>query len=44
MLAEGVYTIKVISIKDNKQVVTFENVNIINGQSQTVTADFPITK
>jgi Ca-activated chloride channel family protein len=43
-LAEGVYTIKVISIKDNKQVVTFENVNIINGQSQTVTADFPITK
>ena len=43
-LAEGVYIIKVISIKDNKQVVTFENVDIINEQSQTVTADFPITK
>ena len=43
MLAEGVYTVKVTSIKDNKQVVTFENVNIINSQIQTVTADFPVT-
>ncbi|MCK5544857.1 MAG: VWA domain-containing protein, partial [Desulfobulbaceae bacterium] len=42
MLAEGIYTIKVISIKDGKQVVTFDNVNIINRQSQIVTADFPV--
>ncbi|MEA2013702.1 MAG: VWA domain-containing protein [Thermodesulfobacteriota bacterium] len=44
MLAEGKYTIKVTSIKDNKQVVTFKDVKIINGESQTVTADFPMIK
>ncbi|MCD4740896.1 MAG: VWA domain-containing protein, partial [Desulfobacteraceae bacterium] len=43
MLAEGTYTVKVTSIKDNKQVVTFENVNIVNLQHQTITADFPVT-
>ena len=42
MLAKGKYTIKVISIKDNKQVVMFENINIVIGQSQTVTANFPM--
>ncbi|MCD4718827.1 MAG: VWA domain-containing protein [Desulfobacula sp.] len=42
MLAEGIYTVKITSIKDNKQVVTFENINIVNLQHQTVTADFPV--
>ena len=42
MLAEGIYKIKVTNIKDTKQVVTFENVNIVNLQHQTVTADFPV--
>jgi len=42
MLAEGIYTIKVTNIKDTKQVVTFENVKIIIGQPQTITADFPV--
>ena len=42
MLAEGIYTIKVTNIEDTKQVVTFENVKIIIGQPQTITADFPV--
>jgi Ca-activated chloride channel family protein len=42
MLAEGIYKIKVTNINDTKQVVTFENVNIVNLQHQTVTADFPV--
>ena len=42
MLAEGIYTIKATNIKDTKQVVTFENVKIIIGQPQTITADFPV--
>ena len=43
LAAEGIYTIKIINIKDTKQVITFENVKIIIGQPQRVTADFPIT-
>ena len=44
MLAEGVYTVRVTSIKDKKQIVTFEDINIINNQPQTVTADFTAAK
>ncbi len=44
MLTEGKYTIKVTSIKDNKQIVIFKDIKIINRESQMVTADFPIIK
>ncbi|MBC2711530.1 MAG: VWA domain-containing protein [Desulfosarcina sp.] len=40
MLAKGVYTVKVISIKDNKQVVMFENVEIKDGETMVRTASF----
>ena len=40
MLAEGMYTIKVINIKDNKQVVVFENVEVKIGEATERTGSF----
>jgi len=40
MLAEGMYTIKVINIKNNKQVMTFENVGVKTGETTERTGSF----
>jgi len=40
MLAEGLYTVKVTNIKDTKQVVTFENVEVKNGETTERTGSF----
>ena len=40
MLPEGVYTIKVINIKDKKQLVMFENVTVKNGETAERNASF----
>ncbi|MCG2774341.1 MAG: T9SS type A sorting domain-containing protein [Desulfobacterales bacterium] len=40
MLAEGMYTIKVINIKNNKQVMTFEDVEVKTGETTERTGSF----
>ena len=40
MLAEGVYSIKIINIKNKKQVVTFENVQVKTGETTERTGSF----
>jgi len=41
-LPEGTYTVRVTNIKDQKQVVTLDNVQISAGQTETLAAAFPL--
>jgi Ca-activated chloride channel homolog len=43
-LPEGVFTVRVTNIKDQKQILKFEKVAITAGESETITAAFPITQ
>ncbi|MFO7883627.1 MAG: VWA domain-containing protein [Desulfobacteraceae bacterium] len=41
-LAEGTYRVQVTNIKDQKQIIEFENIVIVSRELKTVTAEFPV--